>query len=184
MADEYIDILDEKGEPTNTTVLKSEAHRLGLFHASVHIWFYTKEKEILLQKRAHQKDTFPDLWDISVAGHIASGEKPKNAAIREIQEEIGLHVTNNDLELIGTRISKKQPKLNFYDHELHYIYLTKFNSNIDKLQLQQEEVSEVSLLPITMLKNHLADTEKSKLYVPHDHSYYLFILNEIINRLQ
>ena len=50
--DELLDILDEHGNPTGTTALKSKAHKLGLFHATIHVWLYTKDEKILLQKRA------------------------------------------------------------------------------------------------------------------------------------
>ncbi|MGB3152847.1 MAG: hydrolase, partial [Maribacter sp.] len=36
--DELIDILNEEGEFTGETKLKSYAHRMGLFHSTVHIW--------------------------------------------------------------------------------------------------------------------------------------------------
>ena len=85
--DELIDILDNNGNYTGKTCLKSEAHEYGYFHPTVHIWLYTSDKKILLQKRAATKKVFPGLWDISVAGHVATGEKIEIAAIREIKAE-------------------------------------------------------------------------------------------------
>ncbi len=57
--DELLDILDTDGNPTGTTAMKSKAHRIGLFHATVHIWFYTSEGELLLQQRGKNKGTHP-----------------------------------------------------------------------------------------------------------------------------
>ncbi len=51
MADEFIDILDKYGNLTNEVRLKSEAHHLGLYHASVHIWFYASCCLNLLEKK-------------------------------------------------------------------------------------------------------------------------------------
>ncbi|MEP3384912.1 MAG: NUDIX domain-containing protein, partial [Flavobacteriaceae bacterium] len=100
--DELIDILDENGNHVGKTCLKSEAHLKGLFHPTVHIWFYTKDGGILFQKRGKDKKTFPLLWDVSVAGHIGAGEPIIEAAIREVEEEIGLKVLASDLDKIGT----------------------------------------------------------------------------------
>ena len=74
MADEYIDILNDDGSDTGKIALKSEAHKKGLFHRSAHLWLYTSTGKVLVQQRAMNKDTFPGLWDISVAGHITAGE--------------------------------------------------------------------------------------------------------------
>ena len=102
--DELIDILTHDGKPTGKTALKSEAHKNGWFHATVHIWLFTKDEKIVLQKRALTKKVFPGLWDISVAGHIAAGEDILMAAKREVFEEIGLNIQKEALIKIGTRI--------------------------------------------------------------------------------
>ena len=42
MEEEYLDILDDLGNSTGKSCLKSEAHKKGYFHPTVHVWFYTK----------------------------------------------------------------------------------------------------------------------------------------------
>ena len=87
--DELVDILTDTGELTGQKCLKSEAHQKGLYHQSVHVWFYTVEGKVLLQKRASVKKVFPNKWDVSVAGHIGAGEGIIETAMRETEEEIG-----------------------------------------------------------------------------------------------
>ena len=53
--DELIDILTSEGKATGKSALKSEAHHHGWFHATVHIWLFTADEKILLQKRALTK---------------------------------------------------------------------------------------------------------------------------------
>ncbi len=183
MADELIDILDEAGKPTGKIRLKSDAHAYGLYHASVHIWFYTEDGEILFQKRADEKDTFPGLWDVSVAGHIGTGESPENSAIREIKEEIGLIVSKDNLEFIGIYLAKKTPAPELFDNEFHHIYVSKLYTSISTLTIQKEEVSDISLIEIDTFKNTLYDSVRNNIYVPHDKEYYELILKEIKNRL-
>lgn len=46
--------------------------------------------QILVQKRAACKDSFPSCWDVSCAGHLSAGETAENAAIAELAEELGI----------------------------------------------------------------------------------------------
>ncbi len=183
MADELIDIFTKTGEPSGEVKLKSEAHKTGLYHASVHIWFYTKDRKILFQKRADDKDTFPGLWDVSVAGHIGTGEKPIDSAIREIEEEIGLLIPKEDLEFIGIYLAEKIPKLGLFDNEFHHIYLVKLRNSLDQLTLQKEEVSDIKLISINEITEVLQHPKKAQNYVPHDQKYFQLVFKEIINRL-
>lgn len=56
--------------------------------------------EILLQHRSPTKDTFPNCWDNSSAGHVDAGEDYDTAAYRELEEELG--ITGVKLTEIGT----------------------------------------------------------------------------------
>ncbi len=50
-------------------------HADGDYHGAVHVWIYVESTgELLLQKRADRKDSWPGLWDISSAGHISAGD--------------------------------------------------------------------------------------------------------------
>lgn len=55
--------------------LRSEVHRDGDYHRAVHVWIYSESTgELLLQRRADCKDSWPGQWDISSAGHISAGD--------------------------------------------------------------------------------------------------------------
>ncbi|MFC5044948.1 NUDIX domain-containing protein [Aquimarina hainanensis] len=184
MADEWIDVLDQKGNLTHKKILKSEAHKLGVFHQSVHLWLYTSTGNLLLQKRAPAKDTYPGLWDVSVAGHISYQEAPMKAALRESREELGIMLQESNLSFIGTFKSMMSPSDNIIDNEFHRIYISEFLGKISELQLQKEEVSQVKLIPIKTLYAHVMSERISKEYVPHGPTYYNFILKEITNKLK
>ena len=100
MSEEYVDLFDSDDRPLSRSVPKRQAHQQGLWHRSAHVWIYDRTGNILMQKRAQTKDTFPGLWDISVAGHISAGETPTEGALRELKEEIGLEVQPDQLELL------------------------------------------------------------------------------------
>lgn len=181
--DELLDIWDESGKPTGKAKLKSEAHRLGLFHTTVHVWFYTSDGKVLFQKRGENKKTFPLLWDVSVAGHVASGEKIIKAAIREVKEEIGLKVSKSDLELIGVFRSIQKHAYDFIDAEFHHTYLSKLKVPFDSLKKQESEVEALKLFPILKFAEETWGLANTKKYVPHDTHYYKTVIEEIKKRL-
>lgn len=177
--DEHIDIITENGKKTGETCLKSEAHKNGILHASAHIWIFDNDKNVLIQKRAANKDTFPNLWDVSVAGHISAGELARNSAIREIEEEIGLTVNSNLLTFLTTFRKKIHHHKNLIDYELHYIYLCEINFEIDQLKIQKEEVSAIKTIELANLKQQVKTQGNN--FVPHGADYYELIFNEIAN---
>lgn len=181
--DELVDILDEQGNRTGKSCLKSEAHRRGLLHPTVHIWLYTQDGRVLIQQRGKDKDTHPLLWDVSVAGHVASGEDLKLAAVREVQEEVGYTISKKDLEPIGTFKAVHKIAPDFIDAELHHIFLCKLKVPITSLNMQASEVDALDLIPLFKFAEEtwgLANTAK---YVPHGPTYYKTIVKEIKKRI-
>ncbi|MBT4869788.1 MAG: NUDIX domain-containing protein [Polaribacter sp.] len=174
--DEFIDILTAEGLPTGNTALKSEAHKKGWFHATAHIWFFTTDHQILLQKRALTKKVFPGIWDISVAGHIGAGEKILQGAKREILEEIGLELQEKDLIKIGTRIHQVSHSNGIQDNEHHHVFIAELKTSVEKLTLQKEEVADIKLWDLKILK----ETKNiENVLLPRFHDYYCFVYDQI-----
>ena len=99
MAEEIFDIVDENGQPTGETVTRSKAHAEGIRHRTAHIWVVPEngdKTEVLLQKRAMNKDSFPGRYDTSSAGHIQAGDEPLESAVRELSEELGIQADPAD----------------------------------------------------------------------------------------
>ncbi len=181
--DELIDILDVNGNPTGTSELKSKAHRHGLFHATVHIWLYTQKGQVLLQQRAKNKDTYPLLWDVSVAGHIGTGEKAELAAIRETKEEIGLTIQEEALEKIGVYKSMQKHHETLIDNEFHHTFLCELKIPITVLHKQESEVANLKLIPIKEFEKEIECEKNFKSYVPHTKTYYQYIIEAIKSKL-
>ena len=178
--DELIDILTPEGKPTGKIALKSEAHKNGWFHATVHIWIYTKDEKILLQKRAVTKKVFPGLWDISVAGHIAAGETILSAAKREVLEEVGLELTEKDFTKIGTRIHQVKHENGIQDNEHHHVFIAELKTDISHLKIQEEEVAGIKLFDLSILKQ---TKNLDNVLLPRFHEYYCIVYYEIEKRL-
>ena len=84
---EYLDIVDEQGQPTGEIVSRTLAHTKGIRHRTAHIWIVRRKNEhfqVLMQKRAMSKDSFPGKYDTSSAGHIQAGDEPLASGLREL----------------------------------------------------------------------------------------------------
>ena len=176
---EYLDIWDENGQPTGQIFEKDFAHQNGLFHPTLHIWFYTPSPSILLQKRGSNKQTFPNLWDVSVAGHVSAGETVLDAAIREVKEEIGLVLNPSDLKHISVRKNINSFPNGIKDCEFQHVFLTLLKFPAASLILQDEEVEAVRLFSFDEIKQCMSKTHPEFKIVPADMSYYEFVMDEI-----
>ncbi len=182
MADELIDILNNKGELTGEVQLKSKAHENGLWHASAQIWIFTGEGNVLLQKRAFDKETYPGLWDISVAGHLSVNDTPFSAAIREIEEEIGVVITVKDLIYLKAVKREKRPNKEIIDKEFNHLFLVKKDICLTDITLQKEEVASVRFSHIDDFSREVVD--QNDIFVPHGLEYYGYIISEIRKHLK
>ena len=82
-------IVDENDRPVSQAT-KQEAWKKGLIHRVVRVMIEDSQGQVLLQHRTPTKDIFPNCWDNSAAGHVNAGEDYKQAAGRELKEELGL----------------------------------------------------------------------------------------------
>ncbi len=179
--DELIDILTPEGRSTGKTALKSEAHKNGWFHATAHIWLFTSDEKILLQKRALTKKVFPGIWDISVAGHIGAGEEVLEGAKREVFEEIGLILEDKDFIKIGTRIHQVIHENGIQDNEHHHVFIAELKTPISELTMQPEEVAGLELWDLKVLKE---TKNLENVLLPRFHKYYVSVYNKIISHLK
>ncbi len=74
---ELFDIRDPEGNITGRVRERSLVHMDGDIHGTAHVWIVRQGKEgryeLLLQKRASCKDSYPGCYDISSAGHVQAG---------------------------------------------------------------------------------------------------------------
>lgn len=146
---EFLDIVDENGEPTGKTVERKKAHAEGIRHRTSHVWLARKRNgrvEILMQKRAENKDSYPGCYDISSAGHIPAGDGFEKSAVRELQEELGVKADESELIYCGDRnvqwddVFSGKP---FHDNQFSRIFLLWRDMEENEFTLQREELESV-----------------------------------------
>ena len=161
---ELLDVLDENGKQTGEVEDRSEVYRKGLWHRATHIWIINSNNELLVQKRNPYKQTFPNLWAISVAGHVDSGETSLDTAVREVKEELNLDVTPDEFEFLFT-IKRETPykdsKLRVFDD----VYLLHKDIDCEQTKLQVEELTDIKYVYYEYLEKMLKENDKD--YVPY-----------------
>ena len=91
-AEEWFDVVNERDEVIGRD-LRRNVHARGLWHRAVHVLVFDGGGRVFLQKRSMLKDLSPGLWDSSCSGHLDAGEDYDAAAVRELEEEIGVRVS-------------------------------------------------------------------------------------------
>ena len=174
MQEEYLDILDENGNKTNITKKRTEVHRDGDWHKAVHIWIINENGDILLQRRASNRD-YPNMLDISCAGHLSAGDDSTTGALRELKEELSLEIDPHELKYITTLKRSPKDRDGFVDNEFDDLYLLRTNKKIEDLTYQKEEISEILFVPYKEFKK-MVDNNQSDLVIYADVYQVLFNL--------
>ena len=91
MSEEIFDVVNERDEVIGQNT-RREVHARGLWHRAVHVLVFNARGEVFLQKRSLIKDMAAGKWDSSASGHLDTGEAYDACAVREVREEIGLHL--------------------------------------------------------------------------------------------
>lgn len=159
---EYLDLVDENGEPTGEVKERELVHRDGDRHRTSHVWLLRRQNgqwQVLLQKRSEGKDSHPGCYDISSAGHIPAGVDWVPSALRELEEELGLCLQAEDLHLAGVRrfnwegVFYGRP---FRDRQVSRVYYAIWDGEPQALRLQASEVSQVVWMDLDACRQAVA----------------------------
>ncbi|MBE6445234.1 MAG: NUDIX domain-containing protein [Alphaproteobacteria bacterium] len=183
-----IDIYDEDMNLLGTATI-SQAHSEGLWHKNFHCWILDDSK-VWLQVRS-TKDFYPNKFDMSCAGHLETGETPKQAGRREIEEELGVEVNEDEFEKMFTYKTivdypgycnrefcptyaiKKHITTNDIDLEPNEVvgfYAAELGDLIDLFENEIEKINVCGILSDGTQSN-ITITKES--FVPRGESYYL-----------
>lgn len=138
----------------------------GLLHRAFSVFMFNEEGKLLLQQRATEKITFPDLWTntccshpLAVSSEMDGIEGAKVAAIRKLNHELGIaaaDVPQANFDYL-TRIHYVAPSSGVWgEHEIDYILFIKapnagiapnLNEVRDVKWVSQEELKQLFLDP-------------------------------------
>lgn len=155
---EYLDIVDENGNPTGEVIERTEAHRTGVLHRTAHVWIARRKEgkvQILLQKRCMDKDSFPGCYDISSAGHVPAGQDYVDSALRELKEELGVEIAPEELIECGRKRLDMQAVFHgdpFLERQVSLVYLLWLDWEESAFCVQREEIDSVMWIEFSACK--------------------------------
>lgn len=109
-------------------LIRGEPIPKGMFHLVSEIIVKHKTGEYLLMQRSFEKLNYPGKYEATAGGAVLKGEKPYEAAIRELKEETGIEAKK--LDLLYKHIDK---------NIIYYGYLCETDWNKNSIVLQKGE---------------------------------------------
>lgn len=172
---ELLDILDEQGNVTGKIEKREVVHEKGLWHMHVGVWLMNEEGKLLFQKRTANKKRNPNKWT-RTGGHVDSGETSLVGIQREVEEEIGVKITQDKFELINT----EKIEADKYNHHFTYSYFSYVNYKIEDYTMQKEEVSDLKYISIEEMQEARNSKDESYTFLNWDEDKF----NNIIKILE
>ena len=149
--EEYVDIVDEHDNVIGKDT-KENKYSKGLISRNVVIFVLDKENNLLITKRSPQKKTYPNKYDVSAVGNVKSGEKPEQAAKRELEEELNINCEVNFAGKIFLEFFDSNIMLRYYT----YVFLGTYDGEI-VLGTELTEHQKIPLKDVEKLVNRNKD---------------------------
>jgi isopentenyl-diphosphate delta-isomerase len=137
MSDEKIWLVDEDDNPIKI-ISRKDAKPGDIWRISS-IWLFNEKGQVLIAKRASGKSVHDGLWGPSAAGTVESGEEPMENAVREVEEETGFKLNEEDLILVQKLFYFE---INGTGRQVSY-FKAPCNIQEDRFTLQESEVEAV-----------------------------------------
>lgn len=146
---EIWDLYDRERRPLGITHERGRYLKKGTYHVAVGIWTVNNKNEVLITLRAPEKRDWPNMWE-NTAGSLLSGESSLEGAVRELYEETGIKVNQNELHLLGTELGR---------NVIGDCYVVRKNVGEDGIVLQPGETCDAKWVSLDkldeMIKNGL-----------------------------
>jgi len=173
---EELDIVDRDGNKTGDVRSATDVHMTGLLHKTVHVWIVNSKNEILLQLRSLKKAAYPGFWDVSAAGHVHTGERNIEAAMREVNEELGLNIKEAEFLFLGTvQTNELLNDGTYMNNEVNDVYVVHSDVKIEDISFKDHEVESVLFVPRAQLEQRVKEGKED--LVPRPDMYKLLFAN-------
>lgn len=174
------EVLDENGHKTGQILNREEIHDRELWHEVVNVWIINDRGEVLLQLRARDVEICPDVWDVSIGTHELPGENPLVAAVRCLQNELGINVLPEKLKHLFN-IRAANPMGNGKKHRVFgHVFLLKQDIVLDELKVDNHKISELAWKPLVRVMADIGSTEMRGKYFPREGAYYPMLFDALM----
>ena len=154
---EYVDVLDENGVATGEIITREEAHKTGKWHRAIIVAIINAENKLLIQKRAKTKKKRPGMWDVSVAGHVTTGQDSLSSSMREVSEEVKVDfrwdIAAKDFRYMFSYRCQEKFEDGTIENQYYDVFIMREPkiTSAENVKFQKEEVEEVKLISASEL---------------------------------
>lgn len=107
--DEWLDLVDDADQVIGQK-RRSAVYQERIVHVRVvNLFLVNAQGQLWIPRRTAAKKNFPLALDMSMGGHVKSGENYEQALARELQEELGLVLKNCPYQLLGYLTPLRDP---------------------------------------------------------------------------
>ena len=141
---EMLAIFDSEGRPAGIKP-RDEVHRDGDWHQLVFVWCawlnplgkgLPGSASLLLQRRARTGDPYASRLDAPAGGHVMASESHLEGARREVGEEVGIELTEEELRYLGE--SKLELDSTGCSRVMQHFYLCQRAVELEELRFNEE----------------------------------------------
>ena len=159
-------VIDEDGRVLGEKT-REEIHEKGLLHMEVHVWFYMPDGKIIFQHRAKDTDTFPDLLDTAVGGHVEIGDTYEGSAVKEAEEETGVRLESKDLQLLDViTVLSLDSVTGKRNHARKAVYAYRYAGALEDLRIEEGKAVGFEAWDIDELLALSADDARARRFIP------------------
>ena len=133
---EYWDLYDKNRKKLNKVVKRGDYLNDNEYHLVINAWLKNKQGEFLITQRAANK-SYAFKWECT-GGSALKGETSKEAAVREVKEELGIDVSQSNAILIGSTLRYYEGCPDILD-----VWLFESDIKLEDVKVQKEEVNDV-----------------------------------------
>ena len=141
---ELFDAYDIHGKSLGYDLVRGMPIPDNVYHYVVEIYTFDHQHDLLVTKR-HPNKFYPLYWEVT-AGAVLKGEKPLEAAVRELKEETGLSVSESDLICVSKIIN---------DHCFIVSYMVCIDSTQPVITLEDNETIAYQWIPFPQINSFI-----------------------------
>lgn len=116
--DDHVVLVNEQDDQIGL-MQKLEVHQKGILHRAFSVFIFNSNHELLLQQRALGKYHSEGLWSNTCCSHPLPGEKTADAAVRRLNEEMGIVAP---LNFLYSFIYNAELDNGLTEHELDHVF--------------------------------------------------------------
>lgn len=146
---ELLDVYDNNANKTGRVVERGD--KSAVFSDNEHIavaiiYIENNEGKFLIQKTSKEKGGIYS----STGGHVDHGEEPIETIKREVKEELGIDISNDNIIDLGYVLC---------DFPIRFLFYLKKDIDLNNVKLQKEEVESVKYMSVDELNKIIENNE-------------------------